>query len=100
MRMLAGQVVEQFTDRAPNLSNGFGAPRVRITSPQPGWVTLVFPRVDALVSVVPAMPLPVRAWVGPVEIGLTEDGASFRLQVHGTHVLIAGATGSGKASWL
>ncbi len=35
VRMLAGQAVEQFTDHAPNLSNGFGAPRVRITSPKP-----------------------------------------------------------------
>ncbi|WP_245657712.1 FtsK/SpoIIIE domain-containing protein [Herbidospora mongoliensis] len=100
VRMLAGQAVEQFTDHAPNLSNGFGAPRVRITSPKPGWVTLIFPRADVLAGVIPAMPIPVRPWVGPVEIGLAEDGASFRLQVHGTHVLIAGATGSGKGSWL
>jgi S-DNA-T family DNA segregation ATPase FtsK/SpoIIIE len=36
--------------------------------------------------------------VGPVEIGRSEDGQPWRLKVHGTHVLVAGATGAGKGS--
>ncbi|WP_271215932.1 FtsK/SpoIIIE domain-containing protein [Streptosporangium carneum] len=33
-----------------------------------------------------------------MEIGRCEDGTPWRLKVHGTHVLVAGATGAGKGS--
>ncbi|MEO3862491.1 FtsK/SpoIIIE domain-containing protein [Acrocarpospora sp. B8E8] len=100
VRMLSGQSDEEFADRAPNLAHGFGASRVRVTCPRPGWVALTFPRNDALAAVIPARPIPVRPAVGPVEVGLCEDGSPFCIQVHGTHVLIAGATGAGKGSFL
>ncbi|MFF4813090.1 FtsK/SpoIIIE domain-containing protein [Kitasatospora sp. NPDC001309] len=35
-----------------------------------------------------------------VEIGTCEDGEPWRLRLHGTHVLVAGVTGSGKGSVL
>ncbi|MEU0518493.1 plasmid replication, integration and excision activator [Streptosporangium sp. NPDC006007] len=46
----------------------------------------------------PDLPIPATASVGPVEIGRCEDGTSWRLKVHGTHVPVAGATGAGKGS--
>lgn len=36
--------------------------------------------------------------VGAVEVGRCEDGSPWRLRLHGTHVLVAGATGAGKGS--
>src|SRR5690606_6365832 len=47
-----------------------------------------------------AVPVPESPAVGPVGLGVCADGAPARLKVHGTHVLIAGATGSGKGSYL
>lgn len=100
VRMLEGQSDQDWADRSPNLAHGFGAAWCRVEVERPGWLTLTFPRRDALASVVPARPLPDQASVGPVDIGVCEDGSPFCLRVHGTHVLIAGATGAGKGSWL
>ena len=33
-------------------------------------------------------------------MGRCEDGAPFTIRLHGTHLLIAGATGAGKGSYL
>ncbi|GAA3068114.1 hypothetical cell division FtsK/SpoIIIE protein [Streptosporangium carneum] len=100
VKMLAGQADQQFAEAQAGLSNGFGAVSCRVFSPRPGWVTLTFPRRDALARVVPARPYPDAPTVTTVDVGIGEDGRPYRLQVHGTHVLIAGATGAGKGSWL
>ncbi|MGE7439324.1 FtsK/SpoIIIE domain-containing protein [Kitasatospora sp. NPDC001175] len=42
---------------------------------------------------------PAEQWAS-VEIGTREDGSPWRLRLHGTHVLVAGVTGSGKGSVL
>ncbi|RCG20076.1 cell division protein FtsK [Sphaerisporangium album] len=100
VRMLEGQSDQDYADRAPNIAHGFGAPSCRVSVPRPGWVVLTLPRADRLASVVAARPVPATASVGPVDVGLCEDGSPFALRVHGTHVLIAGATGAGKGSFL
>jgi S-DNA-T family DNA segregation ATPase FtsK/SpoIIIE len=38
--------------------------------------------------------------VGPLQVGRREDGLPWLVRLHGTHVLLAGATGAGKASLL
>lgn len=100
VKMLSGQDVEAWAARSGNLAHGFGAVSCRVSSPRPGRALLVFRRHDALAATVPARPLPVKPSVGPVPVGLSEDGRAYRLRLHGTHVLIAGATGAGKGSWL
>ncbi|MFI6454216.1 FtsK/SpoIIIE domain-containing protein [Streptosporangium amethystogenes] len=100
VRMLDGQSDEEFASAQANLAHGFGAVGCRISSPRPGWVTLTVPRRDALARVVPARPIPRYPQVATVDVGMDEAGRPYRLKVHGTHVLIAGATGSGKGSWL
>ena len=100
VKMLAGQAVKDWADRADHLAHGFGAPACRVAIARAGRLVLTFPRRDPLASPLSAVPIPETASVGPVEIGRCEDGTTYKLKVHGTHVLIAGATGSGKGSWL
>ncbi|MEV4216819.1 FtsK/SpoIIIE domain-containing protein [Nonomuraea sp. NPDC049725] len=100
VRMLGGQAVKDWSDRIDNLTQGFGAASCRIALIKGGRLLLTFPRTDPLASPMPALPIPDEPTVGPVEIGKQEDGKPLRLKVHGTHVLIAGATGAGKGSFL
>ncbi|WP_433419693.1 FtsK/SpoIIIE domain-containing protein [Microtetraspora malaysiensis] len=100
VKMLNGQAVKDWTDRAEHLAHGFGSRACRVSVARAGRLVLTFPRRDPLAVPLPAVPIPDVASVGPVEIGACEDGRPLRLKVHGTHVLIAGATGAGKGSYL
>jgi len=98
VKMISGQAVKDWTDRLDHLAHGFGATSCRVTVARSGRLLLAFPRRDPLATPLPALPIPDVASVGPVEIGRCEDGTPWRLNVHGTHVLVAGATGAGKGS--
>ncbi|MEU8207160.1 FtsK/SpoIIIE domain-containing protein [Streptosporangium sp. NPDC049046] len=98
VKMISGQSVKDWTDRLDHLAHGFGATSCRVTIARSGRLLLAFPRRDPLATPLPALPIPDVASVGPVEIGRCEDGTPWRLNVHGTHVLVAGATGAGKGS--
>ncbi|MEU8251264.1 FtsK/SpoIIIE domain-containing protein [Nonomuraea sp. NPDC048916] len=100
VKMLKGQAVKDWTDKTDNLAQGFGVASCRIALVRGGRLALTFPRSDPLAAPIPALPIPTTPTVGPVEIGKQEDGQPLRLKVHGTHVLIAGATGAGKGSFL
>lgn len=65
-------------------------------------VRLDFRRRDALAEIVQPIPTPVPEEVNldSVTVGLTEYGKPWLLELLGTHILIGGATGSGKASVL
>jgi DNA segregation ATPase FtsK/SpoIIIE, S-DNA-T family len=100
VRLVSGQSAAQVADVADNLAHGFGALLCRVRSARSGAVLLEFVRRDALAQVVP--PAPVQAYpdLRALEIGRREDGLPWLVRLHGTHVLIAGATGAGKASLL
>jgi S-DNA-T family DNA segregation ATPase FtsK/SpoIIIE len=100
VKMLSGQAVKDWADRADHLAHGFGATTCRVSIARAGRLTLTLPRHDPLATPLPALPIPDTCEVGSVEVGRCEDGTPYRLKVHGTHVLIAGATGAGKGSWL
>jgi len=100
VRLVSGQSAADVADAADNLAHGFGAMLCRVRSAKSGAVLLEFVRRDALAQVVP--PAPVRACpdLRALEVGRREDGMPWLIRLHGTHVLIAGSTGAGKASLL
>ncbi|QFY05907.1 cell division protein FtsK [Nonomuraea phyllanthi] len=98
VRMLDGQAVKDWSDRIENLSHGFGSETCRVSVAKAGQLVLTFPRHDPLSAPIAALPVPDTPTVGPVEIGRQEDGSPWLLRLHGTHVLVAGATGAGKGS--
>ncbi len=100
VRLVSGQSAADFAARADNLAHGFGAMLCRIRSASPGALVLEFVRRDALAAIIPALALPVRVELRALPVGRREDGLVWLVRVHGTHVLIAGATGAGKASLL
>ena len=57
-------------------------------------------RRDALAAVIPALPIPATSDLRALPVGRCEDGAPFTIRLHGTHLLIAGATGAGKGSYI
>jgi S-DNA-T family DNA segregation ATPase FtsK/SpoIIIE len=92
--------VGDFADRADNLAHGFGALLCRVRTARSGAVVLEFVRRDALAAVVAALPVPARPDLKALPVGRREDGLPWLVRLHGTHLLIAGATGAGKASLL
>ena len=100
VRLVSGQSPKAFADRAGELAHGFEACSCRIRTAKPGLVVLELVRRDALVAVIPALPIPAVADLRALPVGRREDGGVFRIRLHGTHLLIAGATGAGKGSYL
>ena len=96
--IVSGQSAEDFARRAEALAHGFGALLCRVRSARPGWLVLEFVRRDALAQIIPALPIPVTADLKALAIGRREDGSLWLVRLHGTHLLVAGATGAGKAS--
>ncbi|MBB2908766.1 hypothetical protein FHS43_000012 [Streptosporangium becharense] len=74
VRMLTGQSVKDWADRVDHLAHGFGATTCRVSIARSGRLSLVFPRQDPLAVPLPALPIPDKVSVGPVEIGRCEDG--------------------------
>jgi S-DNA-T family DNA segregation ATPase FtsK/SpoIIIE len=100
VRLVSGQSAADFADRADNLAHGFGAMLCRVRTARSGAVLLEFVRRDALAQLVPAPPVPAHPDLRALPVGKREDGLPWLVRLHGTHLLIAGATGAGKASLL
>ena len=98
--LVSGQSPAEVADRADNLAHGFGALLCRVRSARPGMVVLELVRRDALAAIIPALPIPAHCDLRALPVGRREDGQPWTIRLHGTHVLIAGATGAGKASLL
>jgi S-DNA-T family DNA segregation ATPase FtsK/SpoIIIE len=98
VKMLKGQSFEEWTSKADNLSHAFRALGCRPAIIRAGLLRLTFPRRDLLRHPIAALPIPETTDLHAVPVGLCEDGRSWTLKVHGTHILGAGATGAGKGS--
>ena len=102
VRLVSGQSPKHFADRAEGLAHGFKAYLCRVRTHTPGTITLELVRRDALAEPMPALPIPDAAGADlrALTVGRCEDGSAFTVRLHGTHLLIAGATGAGKGSYL
>jgi DNA segregation ATPase FtsK/SpoIIIE, S-DNA-T family len=100
VRLVSGQSPADVANRADNLAHGFGAMLCRVRTARSGAVVLEFVRRDALAAIIPAQPIPHRPDLNALPVGRREDGLPWLVRLHGTHILLAGATGAGKASLL
>jgi S-DNA-T family DNA segregation ATPase FtsK/SpoIIIE len=100
VRLVSGQSPADVARHADALAHGFGALLCRVRSAKPGMVVLEFVRRDALALLVPALPVPAWPDLRALPVGRREDGLPWCVRLRGTHVLVAGATGAGKASLL
>ena len=96
--LVTGQAPADFEARTENLAHAFGARLCRIRAAAPGVVVLELVRADTLADPIPALPIGGEVDLAGLPIGRCEDGSPWRLRLASTHVLIAGATGSGKGS--
>jgi S-DNA-T family DNA segregation ATPase FtsK/SpoIIIE len=96
--LVSGQCAEDFARRAENLATGFGAIICRVRTARPGFLVLEFVRRDALAAIIPALPIAPVTDLRALPVGRREDGTPWTIRLHGTHLLIAGATGAGKGS--
>ena len=100
VRLVSGQSAADFADSRGEPGARVRALLCRVRTARSGAVVLEFIRRDALAALVPALPIPATPDLKALPVGRREDGLPWLVKLHGTHVLIAGATGAGKASLL
>lgn len=103
VRMVRGQDLDAYTDRAPALADALAAHRVAVSRKRPGVLTVVVERRMPFTSTVPAAPIPASCEevdLAALDVGDTETGAPFLLRIRGKHLLVVGRSGSGKGSLL
>jgi S-DNA-T family DNA segregation ATPase FtsK/SpoIIIE len=98
VRLVTAQTPEDFADRADNLAHAFRAQLCRVRDGGPGIVMLEFVRADTLADPIPALLVSPYVDLAALPVGRCENGQPWLLRLLGSHVLIAGATGSGKGS--
>jgi S-DNA-T family DNA segregation ATPase FtsK/SpoIIIE len=96
--LVTGQSPADFADRAENLAHAFGALLCRVRDCGPGSVILEFVRADTLAEPFGSVPFLAETDLSALPVGRQENGFPWLLRLLGTHLLIAGATGSGKGS--
>ena len=103
VKMMPGQTLDDWTRNTPRLAQTFGVveARVRSVPGHPRYLTLWFLVYDPLLSpVAPFDHADAAPDLAGLPVALREDGLTYKLKLLGTHLLIVGATGSGKGSVL
>ncbi len=102
VRIVAGQTAGDWQKQSAALAEAWACDRLTIRSAGPGEVTILIQREDELREPI-ALPRPVHGMhvnLANVVVGVAEGRRPWTLPVLGHHVLVAGATGSGKGSVL
>jgi DNA segregation ATPase FtsK/SpoIIIE, S-DNA-T family len=99
VRMLAGQVPEDYAQMSERLARTFGAAECRVrTDPRHRDRVILWLLVeDPLADPVPPQRLADSPDLAALPIGRREDGLTYRLRLAWTHLLLVGATGAGKS---
>ncbi len=101
IRLLPGQHPDDWAKAAPRLAYSFTLTEARAhTTDRPDRMVLHFVRRDPLIGTVQPFPVPASPDLSNLQLGVREDGTAYNLRLTGSHVLIAGATSSGKGSVL
>jgi S-DNA-T family DNA segregation ATPase FtsK/SpoIIIE len=100
VRMLPGQTVEDYAGVADRLGQTFGAVacRVHTVPKRVHELDLWLLNRDPLTRLVEPVTASTSDLVPGPRVAVGEDGFDWRLRIVGTHVLVVGATGSGKGS--
>jgi S-DNA-T family DNA segregation ATPase FtsK/SpoIIIE len=99
VRMVTGQIPEDFAKNAERFAHTFGVSAVRVRpGRKPGLVLVTMVRRDPLTALVDPLPVVASPEFRALPLGTREDGRPYELRLFGTQVLVAGATGAGKGS--
>ncbi|MEU5566565.1 cell division protein FtsK [Micromonospora musae] len=99
VRMVTGQIPDDFAKVAERLAHTFGVRQVKaVPGSRPDVVLLHLFRGDPLAKLVRPVPVPAVPEFTALPVGRREDGDGYELRLFGTQVLVVGATGAGKGS--
>jgi DNA segregation ATPase FtsK/SpoIIIE, S-DNA-T family len=100
VRMLAGQVPEDYAQVADRIARTFGAAECRVrTDPKHRERVILWLLVeDPLQQPVPPQQAGESPNLSALRVARREDGLWYYLRLLGTHLLLVGATGAGKSS--
>ena len=100
VQLLVGQAPEEFEAWTSQLGHTFEALRVKVVADRPGRIWLEFTHKDPLQDTITALQPQEGVDLEALPVGRLESGQPWKVRLLGSHLLIAGATGSGKGSVL
>jgi S-DNA-T family DNA segregation ATPase FtsK/SpoIIIE len=100
LRLAPGQTPDDIAAVAEAWRHLAGAVRLSSVEIASGRVLVTVLRSDPLARAVRPLPLEADREIGNVALGIDEAGAPFRLGLAGSHLLVAGSSGSGKSGVL
>ncbi|MEV4514502.1 FtsK/SpoIIIE domain-containing protein [Dactylosporangium sp. NPDC049525] len=99
VRMVTGQIPDDFAKVSERLTHTFGARACRVSAgSRPDLIVVTLLRGDPLAETVAPFPVPPVPDFRALELARREDGDVYALRLFGTQVLVVGATDAGKGS--